>query len=161
MGLDQYLSIKIFLGGYSSSSAEERNGYQEITRLLKVQDIACKDSPYVYAEVNVGYWRKANSIHKWFVENVQKGVDDCGTYCVSFEKLDQLKETCQKVLDARGTDTALDTSLKLLPPTSGFFFGSTEVGEYYYNDIEYTVELLTKLLTEENRKYDFYYHSSW
>lgn len=25
----------------------------------------------------VGYWRKANAIHGWFVDNVQKGNDDC------------------------------------------------------------------------------------
>ena len=25
----------------------------------------------------VGYWRKANQIHNWFVENVQDGEDDC------------------------------------------------------------------------------------
>ena len=27
----------------------------------------------------VGYWRKANAIHGWFVRNVQNGKDDCGT----------------------------------------------------------------------------------
>ena len=25
----------------------------------------------------VGYWRKQNAIHNWFVENVQDGIDDC------------------------------------------------------------------------------------
>ena len=35
----------------------------------------------------VGYWRKANQIHKWFVDNVQDGVDDCGEYKVTKEQL--------------------------------------------------------------------------
>ena len=30
-----------------------------------------------------GYWRKANQIHKWFVDNVQGGIDDCRPYPVS------------------------------------------------------------------------------
>ena len=28
-------------------------------------------------EVCVAYWRKANAIHSWFVENCQDGVDEC------------------------------------------------------------------------------------
>jgi hypothetical protein len=38
----------------------------------------------------VMYWRKANQIHKWFVDNVQDGVDDCKEYWVSEEKLQEL-----------------------------------------------------------------------
>ena len=36
---------------------------------------------------DVGYWRKANQIHNWFVQNVQGGEDDCGIYEVSQAKL--------------------------------------------------------------------------
>ena len=46
----------------------------------------------------VGYWRKANAIHRWFVQNVQDGVDDCGTYIVTREQLEQLKAACERVL---------------------------------------------------------------
>ncbi len=38
--------------------------------------------------IEVGYWRKANQIHNWFVKNVQGGVDDCGYYGVTKEKLE-------------------------------------------------------------------------
>ena len=30
--------------------------------------------------VEIGYWRKSNQIHKWFVDNIQEGVDNCATY---------------------------------------------------------------------------------
>lgn len=43
---------------------------------------------------SVGYWRKAHSIHEWFVENVQKGEDDCGEYVVPIEKIKELKKLC-------------------------------------------------------------------
>jgi hypothetical protein len=46
----------------------------------------------------VGYWRKANHIHKWFVDNVQDGKDDCHEYCVSIEKLHELRDTCFDIL---------------------------------------------------------------
>lgn len=34
---------------------------------------------------DVGYWRKANAIHAWFVKNVQGGVDNCQSHEVSKE----------------------------------------------------------------------------
>lgn len=48
---------------------------------------------------DVGYWRKANQIHNWFVQNVQGGEDDCEFYEVSQSKLIELRDTCQKVID--------------------------------------------------------------
>lgn len=45
----------------------------------------------------VAYWRKSNMIHKWFVENVQEGDDDCGYYEVSKEKLLELIHKCENV----------------------------------------------------------------
>lgn len=48
---------------------------------------------------DVGYWRKANQIHNWFVQNVQDGEDDCGIYEVTQSKLIELRDTCQKVID--------------------------------------------------------------
>ena len=46
----------------------------------------------------VGYWRKANHIHKWFVDNVQDGEDDCKEYCVSIEQLHKLRDICFDIL---------------------------------------------------------------
>jgi len=34
----------------------------------------------VTIELDYAYWRKANQIHNWFVENVKDGVDNCGNY---------------------------------------------------------------------------------
>lgn len=46
----------------------------------------------------VGYWKKDNHIHNWFVENIQNGDDDCGYYEVSEEKLRELLQVCEKVV---------------------------------------------------------------
>ena len=39
---------------------------------------------------NILYWRKANHIHKWFVDNVQDGCDNCAYYPVSNSDLKKL-----------------------------------------------------------------------
>lgn len=100
------------------------------------------------------YWRKANQIHRWFVENVQHNIDNCAMYYVSKMSLCELKELCEKVLEDK------ELANELLPVGKGFFFGSVEYDEWYFKDLEYTVEKLDELL--KNEKYDFYkYQSSW
>ena len=103
-------------------------------------------------------WRKANAIHKWFVDNVQNGVDDCGYYKVTKEHLIQLHNMCNNVL--------ADPNLaeQLLPTQSGFFFGGTEYGNGYYYDLRETKNTIDYIL--EYKSYVFeddglYYYSSW
>lgn len=47
-----------------------------------------------------------------------------------------------------------------LEPTDGFFFGSTDKDEWYYKDIEYTVDVLNSLIAHGGG-YRFYYQASW
>jgi len=101
-------------------------------------------------------WRKANAIHKWFVDNVQDGVDDCGEYKVTKEHLIELHNACNDVLN----DNHLAESL--LPTQSGFFFGNTAYDDWYFNDIEETKRIIDEIL--EYKSYcldDLYYSSSW
>lgn len=106
----------------------------------------------------VMYWRKANAIHNWFVQNCQGGVDECQRTEVSREKLQALLDACKAVKE--NPKKVAD----LLPPTSGFFFGSTDVDQYYWQDIDDTITRITKELarTDESRfGATFYYQSSW
>ena len=104
----------------------------------------------------LAYWRKANAIHNWFVKNVQEGKDECQSSYVPKEKLVELRETCQKVLDNH------DLAVDLLPPVRGFFFGSTDLDEWYFQDLERTTIMLDKILA--NPKLDklwIQYRASW
>jgi hypothetical protein len=49
-------------------------------------------------EESVMTWRKANHIHAWFVDNVQNGQDNCGTYRVEWEQLQELLRACEDVI---------------------------------------------------------------
>ena len=104
------------------------------------------------------YWRKANAIHRWFVNKVQEGVDNCAEYYVDTDILSELRNICNQILvDPSKAD-------ELLPPQSGFFFGSTDVDEWYLEQLKYTVDRLDVLLDlpqVKERKINFYYSSSW
>ena len=128
--------------------------FNEIVSRLELEDVIDKTGfAGISIDVPMGYWRKANQIHRWFVENVQQGEDDCGDYYVGSEQLSELLELCKKV--------QADHSLaeELLPSASGFFFGGTDYDEWYYNDITNTIAILEEALEDEHG--DFYYSSSW
>lgn len=104
----------------------------------------------------VGYWGKANQIHKWFVDNVQDGVDDCGDYKVTKEQLIELHNVCNDVLNNHSL------AKSLLPSQSGFFFGPTEYDEWYFKDIEHTKRVIEDILEKKSYCLDnLYYSSSW
>lgn len=137
----------------------------------------------------VGYWRKANEIHNWFVKNVQDGEDDCGYHNeVTKEILEELLDICQIVLnncelitgkvengysfDDNGNrvynyidgNVVADPSIamELLPTQSGFFFGGTSYDQWYVDDIKDTIDIITKVLeTTDFDKEMIYYVSSW
>lgn len=111
-----------------------------------------------YIVEEVGYWRKANAIHKWFVDNVQNGNDDCGEYTVTNEQLDKLKSICEAVLkELEKGETSLAESQ--LPTKSGFFFGDTDYGQYYKADLEDTIKICDMALSEPRAQLT--YSSSW
>jgi hypothetical protein len=143
MGLDMYLQRKRFLW------SEEREKLQ----ISGVSGFNVKNV-YEIAEEAM-YWRKANHIHKWFVENVQSNKDDCGTYEVTKEQLKSLHNIVKKIIEKPSLAS------ELLPTQKGFFFGGTDYDQYYFDDLKYTNEALEKLLQNWDEKSDYFYHSSW
>lgn len=109
---------------------------------------------------DIGYWRKANHIHKWFVDCVQDGEDDCEKYEVTESNLLDLKAVCEEVLSLKGKDEGKIE--EILPTQGGFFFGSTTYDEYYFSDVEATIEIINKVLeTTDFEKELVVYQSSW
>jgi len=104
---------------------------------------------------DLAYWRKANAIHRWFVDNVQGGVDDCGSYEVTREQLEDLIDLTKKAIETRNFE-------ELLPTQGGFFFGTVEYDSWYLENLEETVSQLTKALeTADFEKSTVFYCSSW
>jgi hypothetical protein len=165
MGLDMYLSARKHVNKidweklnrdldkpYSAATTSEWNNVVEAAGMSHIAD---KEDIYgVDVSVNAAYWRKVNAVHGWFVENVQRGEDDCGEYYVSHAKLKELMETCRQAL--------FNKDPNLIPPAEGFFFGSTDVDEWYWEGIKSTIKQI-KRLTEmpDFEELSFYYQSSW
>jgi hypothetical protein len=164
MGLDQYLYARKYVS--SSDYGRDADGNyintpnEKFSQILSAMDISTDevrgDHPSLNIELSVGYWRKANAIHQWFVNEVQSGEDDCGDYYVSREQLIELRDLCQQVVDNP------DDAEELLPTQGGFFFGETEYDEWYFSSVKNTIEILDKILNNSKfDEWDFKYTSSW
>jgi hypothetical protein len=152
MGLDMYLYKKNYIRTDEFYKEEVRN--EVIVKTGGEIDTKIKPNRIKYIVEEVGYWRKANQIHKWFVDNVQNGIDECQSSYVSRESLEELLELCKQVRDDNSK------AEELLPSASGFFFGGTEYDEWYFNDINHTIEIIEECLADEGAD-DFEYSSSW
>lgn len=190
MGLDMYLDkCNRKAWGYKDMDIDKMKTdrpalYEELKPLIVMRG---QYSPWESFFSEVGYWRKANAIHKWFVDNVQDGIDNCEYYEVTKEQLEELLEVCIKVREGSKLVKGMikngervengkwvpimedgeyieDPSVaeELLPTTSGFFFGSTEYDQWYLEDIEDTINILTKALeTTDFDREMVVYSASW
>lgn len=150
MGLDMYL-YKI------TKKADKRYkvGYREI------KDVLC-------------YWRKANQIRGWLVDNgVIEANDNCKQRPIDHKTIGKLVDDCNRIVKLYDTlkaahhndDPCNTEAFKKyieckMPPTQGFFFGSCKVDDFYVKDIRYTADKLKNVL-ETTTDYDKIYYSDW
>ncbi|TCP23428.1 hypothetical protein EV207_13227 [Scopulibacillus darangshiensis] len=126
--------------------------YQKVAKHLEESGMSWDD----VQRQDVAYWRKANQIHNWFVENLQDSVDNCSISEVKRSHIILLNNYCRMILEssAKAED--------VLPTTPGFYFGSTTYDSFYYSEIYETHTLLAFLI--QNFSFDknyLFYQSSW
>lgn len=183
MGLDMYLSKKTYVKNWSHQTPEETHSVE--VKKGGVLHTGIKPERVSYITEEISYWRKANQIHGWFVNNTEER-DDNRLYSVSREHLEELLTDCKKVLEILNASTKsikqvevgwkdgkpyteevevydnVDEVMDILPPTEGFFFGSDIIDGWYKENIENTIEILTTELGDNIEVYsDYEYYASW
>ena len=152
MGLDMYLTARCYIPRHE---VVQRRKADAVLNLFPDVDISkVDDYSGVAVEFQVGYWRKANAIHRYFVEQVYCGEDDCKPFDVGRDNLRDLRSLCAEVL------AIPESAEEKLPTTDGFFFGNTEYGEGYRMDLIRTIEIIEGALILPD-EWDFYYRASW
>ena len=181
-------TFKNWCGGDESKVRKDK--IEDVKKNIKTQYSAW-DTEHEYGHEGVcegvAYWRKANAIHKFFVDELAGGVDECQRIDISKSQLEELLDRAKKVKAASklidgevnngyrfvdGKEVPIvqkgkiieDASVadELLPTERGFFFGSTDYDQWYLEDIEDTIEQIAKILetTDFNNEYVFY-QASW
>jgi len=183
MGLDMYLYKETHVENDSYQKPEEKYKITIKKNNKTIKSIKTKRISYIIEEV--AYWRKANQIHNWFLENLDGFQDNGNKVYVYFSDLQKLLDTVDTVLEhsklVKGKIKNGESlknkkwipnmedgkyikdskkAIELLPTQEGFFFGSTDYDQYYYEDLIYTQKMLTAELKEDDDA-TYYYSANW
>ena len=147
MGLDMYLTERIYVG----AEYEHREVTGDVSIYVMGEPLDIPLNKVSEIMLRVAYWRKDNQIHNLFITNHANGVDDCQEIGVIGAELEQLVALCEDVL--RDHSKAKD----LLPPAQGFFFGTYEYDDWYFQGLEDTVRQLRDVKEDSY----YIYQASW
>lgn len=154
MGLDQYLYRRHYVEQWDHIAPEKQFSVTVTQGGEPYEAIDPKRVTFVTE--TICYWRKANEIHRWFVDNVQDGNDDCREYYVTREQLEELLVIVEAVLEDPSQ------AAELLPTQPGFFFGSTDYDDWYFENLKHTKTMLREALDRPKALMsDYFYRASW
>ena len=177
MGLDMFLDYRRNLGGipetiqramrkqaFIDAYPSLAEHYIEKGTLDKVIDARIsKGEPY---GESLMYWRKANAIHKFFVDTCADGIDESQPIEVPIDVLADLLGRCETILASGPNDDELiideDIANELLPTHDGFFFGSTDYDDWYIEDLKATTRAIKPIVDHPELYPDpIIYQASW
>lgn len=161
MGLDMYLRKEQYISTYDfeqkeycspkkvkiNVDIEYQDGHHK-EETIEEQEISQNGG--IFVETPFAYWRKVNQIHKWFVD-LSGEQDKCQKIYVTGKQLLELVELCKTVLADHSK------AEELLPVQEGFFFGSYEYDDWYFEGLEMTIAQLKDVKEED----EFIYQASW
>lgn len=152
MVLDIYLIQKYYIG--ANYEHRKITGSIDLSERGKKLSIDFKKVRYIDCEVI--HMESALMIHDWFVEQIQDGEDDCKQYYVDREKIKELLDICNRVIENR------DLADELLPTRKAFYYENGRYNEAYFYDLERFVGMLNELdLEGEDLSFEYYYESAW
>jgi hypothetical protein len=168
MGLDMYLSAKKTVSEYDFANEngqltkKYRPDYANLIKFFPEGVDEMADYKDIDLEIRIGYWRKVNQVHGFFVDKCAGGEDNCQSIWVDPGLLRELRVTCEFLLDEKNSPDILDKIEENLPLAEGFFFGSREIDEYYWLGLEQTIPILNKAIElAEEHECEIYYRASW
>ena len=149
MRLDMYLEAKLHLPPYDTGLAPVREAIERAIGYTPPTEKPDNDATLMEitgVTVRVGYWRKFDPLHQWFVSNVQEGHDDCRPAYIAPDVLDVLEEQLDQVNDD--------------PDSAGEHFVSEDDGPMMKGDIDYTLRIVVQAKKLQERGWDIYYRAS-
>lgn len=155
-----YLYARKYVSRFDYYNGEriERGDYAALADTAPADLTKYGDFSGIEIDYPVMYWRKANAIHGWIVNECAGGVDECQPIYVSRESLVTLRDLCNAAI--KQPAMAGD----ILPPTGGFFFGTYDIDEWYMQDMRYTVTAINHILSvipADDWNWSFIYRASW
>ena len=168
MGLDMYFSRRTYVSQFKDTRDSDGTWSKRDVNNMELK-IGDADLSHVnlknvrYIEETFGEFRKFNALHSYVVDNFGGGADDCQTIYLDIDDLIKIHETLSLVKEGLSIGDKVIAG-ETLPPKEGFFFGSTEIDNWYEQDVKEAVEVFGKIIEEHsivgyNASYS--YQASW
>lgn len=149
MGLDMYLHRNVYVNTSIGDKVVVKNENNKVKKKIIIR----RNLTGVHIREPLAYWRKANAIHRYLLE-CAGAEDNCQEVWLYGYNLKQLREVCQEVQNNH------KLAPEKLPTQEGFFFGSTEYDDYYFEQLQKTIEMIDAI--EDLGEYDaIVYTPSW
>lgn len=140
-----------FVSHIEEFNKEDDCGYYNVTKeLLERLIIDCK---------SVLCSRYSVEVEEKIKQKIDK-VKSLAEQGVGGEK-DGAKETLNKIKSKYGLHGISVKPEDILPTSSGFFFGGTDYNEYYYEQLEDTVNMCEKIIKETNWDNEVILYTEW
>lgn len=160
-------------------------GLDQWLYVAEVKNTKCPEVTNETPKVEVGYWRKANMVQKFFNDRIKGYVQNCEYHIIPRKDIRELERRCKRIINvyekvkAKKIKQDLDypgygleqldpkvqsVAKKLLPTQDGFFFGSTDFDECYIFDIRCTLEICQEalsLVAPRSKSRVIVYHAWW
>jgi uncharacterized protein YneR len=152
-GLDMYLKVGKYISKYNypyninegwPPPIDEE--YKRLSEFVPTEFDKYGDFSGIEIGYPVGYWRNAIAIHQWFM-NLPDDKNAKYLIFVSYRDLKRLNASCKSVLSIRTEEEAKKQGL--FPATAhygGIFFEDPQMDEWYFDDLERTVEITDHIL---------------
>ncbi|SHL78739.1 hypothetical protein [Rhodanobacter sp. OK091] len=150
MGLDMYLEAKRYVAPCDAQTEPMRRAIGAAIGYVPPKEKPGEDASLLEVSgvtVRVGYWRKFDALHHWFVNNTQEGHDDCRAAFVSVDTLMELEEQLEQVSDD--------------PASASEHFTTDEDETLDEDDVDYTLKVLHHAKRLQEQGWDIYYRASW
>ena len=117
---------------------------QRITMLTKREDDTLTSTVY--------WLRKVNCLQGYFEEKYQ--TQNCIEHGFYEDDIKELKSITDKILQNKEDHDYIESNL---PPTQGFFYGSDQIDEWYFEDVKQINEIMGKILKTPNVEKTLYW----
>lgn len=110
----------------------------------------------IIQKYQIGYFRKFNALHQYIVDQAADGEDNCQVIFLDKEDVEKLYNIMCEILKDN------TKAPELLPTAEGFFFGSTQYDDWYFQNVENARDLFNMILQNFNfEEYELAYQASW
>ena len=104
------------------------------------------------------YWRKADAIHMWFERHIISNghIENCESYLIHKYTLEHLDN------DIRRIQYDHNEAPNILPIIPGSFSLGLSYDNWYFSELEFTLEQLHNVLQQDDfKEYHYIYSASW